>query len=66
MRAIALLVLLGLSVLDFSPFPVVGLVAIGIVLTRPAWFLRVVLAIYDQPCGCAKAPPRHSTDGRGR
>ena len=47
MRVKCLIVLILLSILDFSPFPVVGLLAIWIVLTRPAWFYEVVRAIYE-------------------
>lgn len=48
MRIKCLIILILLSILDFSPFPVVGLVAIWIVLTRPAWFLELVLSIYEK------------------
>ena len=46
MRLKLLIVLVFLSILDFSPFPIVGLLAIWIVLTRPAWFYRLMLSIY--------------------
>lgn len=44
-----LAVLVLLSVLDFSPFPVVGLVCIWIVLIKPRWFYRMVRSLYGDP-----------------
>jgi hypothetical protein len=48
-RIKCLAVLILVSLLDFAPFPVGSLLAIYIVLARPAWFRKVVLALYGEP-----------------
>lgn len=47
-RIVCLAVLILISILDFAPFPVGSLLAIYIVLARPAWFRNVVAALYGE------------------
>lgn len=42
-------VLLTLLILDIAPVPVTGTIGLFVILTRPAWFERLVYAIYGQP-----------------
>jgi hypothetical protein len=37
-----------ISILDFAPFPAGSLLAIYVVLVRPVWFRKVVLALYGE------------------
>lgn len=48
MKLLCLAVLIVISILDFAPFPVGSLLAIYIVLMRPAWFRNVVASLYGE------------------
>ena len=46
-RLKCLLALIVLTLLDLGPFPIVSLIGIYVVLWRPAWFKKLVDAIYQ-------------------
>jgi len=47
-RIKAFLSLLGLFILDIAPVPVTPVIAFIIILSRPAWFYRVVTQVYRE------------------
>ncbi len=46
MRLLVLLIVVILTLMDFAPFPVTGLILIWIVLFRPMWFYEMVRTMY--------------------
>jgi hypothetical protein len=48
-RAQCVLWLVVFMVLEFLPFPVLGLVLLRVVLTRPQWFKRLIDRLYSEP-----------------
>lgn len=48
MRFLSILILLLITVLEIGPVPITGIVLLGVVVFRPAWFLAWVLKIYDK------------------
>ena len=48
MRWLCLFYLLLLMVLDILPIPVLGLLLVWVIITRPVWFYDMVQKIYDK------------------
>lgn len=48
MRILCLLALVGLTILEIGPVPITGVILIWVVLFRPAWFYRLVCAVYGR------------------
>jgi hypothetical protein len=47
-RIKAFLSLLGLFIIDIAPVPVTPVIAFIIIISRPAWFYRVVTQVYGE------------------
>jgi hypothetical protein len=48
MRILCLIVLSVITILEIGPIPISGLLLIGVVLFRPAWFYELIVKIYDK------------------
>jgi hypothetical protein len=52
-----LVVLSLIALIDILPIPVLGAMALFVILTTPRWFLDLVLKLYRE-AGTAAKPPR--------
>jgi hypothetical protein len=48
LRLLCLIVLVLITLLEIGPVPITGLLLIGVVLFRPAWFYDLVQRIYGK------------------